>query len=157
MLADQEGIQLFAFHGKVNEEMNGREGGTFSKDVLKAKNGRWTFYDATAELKIGDTLYYWTYVDYFDGKNKLGYANDDQVFVVNELLDKRTALNTSSRPPTITNKTPDVEILPNGCKASRTISKNQKMCEGQEIFSEDFEKLRPEFWNTEVKFAGKPV
>jgi hypothetical protein len=25
---DQEGIKLFAFHGKINEEMNGREGGT---------------------------------------------------------------------------------------------------------------------------------
>lgn len=45
-IADQEGIKLFAFHGKINEEMNGREAGTFSRDITKAKNGRWTFYDS---------------------------------------------------------------------------------------------------------------
>lgn len=73
---------MFAFHGKLNEEMEGREGGTFSRDILKPKNGRWTFTDKTTKLKKGDILYYWTYVDYFDGRNKLGYTNDDQMFVV---------------------------------------------------------------------------
>nr|CAI5821560.1 unnamed protein product [Callosobruchus analis] len=50
-IPDQEGIKLFAFHGKLNEEMNGREGGTFSRDIPKPKNGRWTFVDKTTELK----------------------------------------------------------------------------------------------------------
>lgn len=62
--------------------MEGREGGTFSRDILKAKNGRWTFTDKTTKLKMGDILYYWTYVDYFDGIRKLGYTNDDQMYVV---------------------------------------------------------------------------
>lgn len=62
--------------------MEGREGGTFSRDITKAKNGRWTFTDKTTKLKNGDILYYWTYVDYFDGKNKLGYTRDDEKYVV---------------------------------------------------------------------------
>lgn len=62
--------------------MNGREGGTFSRDIVKAKNGRWTFIDKTTRLKPGDVIYYWTYVDYFDGERTLGYPNDDQMFTV---------------------------------------------------------------------------
>lgn len=62
--------------------MDGREGGTFSRDITKAKNGRWTFVDRLTKLKVGDVLYYWTYVDYFDGTNKLGYTNDDNKFTV---------------------------------------------------------------------------
>lgn len=89
-IPDEEGIQLFAFHAKVNEEMNGREGGYFSRDITKAKDGRWTFYDPQARLNIGDTLYYWTFVDYFDGERKLGYTKDDQSFRVTELLPKPT-------------------------------------------------------------------
>lgn len=81
-LLDQEGIRLFAFHGKINEEMNGREGGTFSRDIVKPKNGRWTFIDKTTKLKPGDVIYYWTYVDYNDGERTLGYPKDDQMFTV---------------------------------------------------------------------------
>lgn len=77
-----DGIKLFAFHGKINEEMNGREGGHYSRDITKAKNGRWTFVDTTAKLKPGDKIYYWTYVDYYDGVNKLGYQRDDQEYTV---------------------------------------------------------------------------
>lgn len=62
--------------------MNGREGGTLSRDILKAKNGRWTYIDKSVKLKPGDVIYYWTYVDYFDGERKLGYPKDDQMFEV---------------------------------------------------------------------------
>lgn len=62
--------------------MEGREGGTFSRDILKAKGGRWTFTDRATKLKKGDIIYYWTYVDYFDGRNKLGYTRDDQKYAV---------------------------------------------------------------------------
>ncbi|EDW31174.1 GL20727 [Drosophila persimilis] len=74
----EEGITLFAFHGKLNEEMEGLEAGTWARDIVKMKNGRWTFRDRLAVLKPGDTLYYWTYVIY----NGLGYREDDGTFVV---------------------------------------------------------------------------
>nr|3IE4_A Chain A, Gram-Negative Binding Protein 3 [Drosophila melanogaster]3IE4_B Chain B, Gram-Negative Binding Protein 3 [Drosophila melanogaster] len=78
-IPDEEGITLFAFHGKLNEEMEGLEAGTWARDIVKAKNGRWTFRDRITALKPGDTLYYWTYVIY----NGLGYREDDGSFVVN--------------------------------------------------------------------------
>ncbi|XP_060535589.1 beta-1,3-glucan-binding protein-like [Cylas formicarius] len=81
-IPDVDGIKLFAFHGKVNEEMEGREAGTFSSDVTRAKDGSWTFYDPNAKLSVGDTLYYWTFADYYDGENKLGYVKEDQEFTV---------------------------------------------------------------------------
>lgn len=67
--------------------MEGREAGTFSEDVRKPKNGRWTFYAPYAKLKVGDKIHYWTYVEHLG----LGYPNDDQLFVVkgkSEMLNK---------------------------------------------------------------------
>ncbi|XP_063910734.1 beta-1,3-glucan-binding protein-like [Zophobas morio] len=152
-IPDQEGIKLFAFHAKVNEEMNGREGGTFSRDITKAKNGRWTFYDPSAKLKVGDVIYYWTYVDYFDGKNKLGYANDDLQFVVKELLEKDTS---STKAPTVTTQTTEEVTESSGCKSSPTKLGNDATCSQKVIFHEDFNSLDNNLWSPENKFAGSP-
>lgn len=73
-IADHPGIQSFAFHGNLNSPMEGLENGQFSADVLKHKNGRWTFTDRKHEIKPGDILYYWLYVQ----KDSLGYRRDDQ-------------------------------------------------------------------------------
>ncbi|ALC42895.1 CG12780, partial [Drosophila busckii] len=67
-----KGITLFAFHGKLNEEMEGLEAGTWARDIVKVKNGRWTFRDRETRLKQGDVLYYWTYAIY----KGLGYRED---------------------------------------------------------------------------------
>ncbi|KAB0796440.1 hypothetical protein PPYR_10501 [Photinus pyralis] len=65
-LVDEDGIQLFAFHGKINSPMKGREAGIFSEDIRFAENGRWTFF-TNARLKPGDKLYYWIHL----GQTKL--------------------------------------------------------------------------------------
>ncbi|CAH0398892.1 unnamed protein product [Chilo suppressalis] len=49
---------LFAFHGKLNEEMNGLGAGQWSKDITRAKGDRWTFLDRNAVLKLGDKIYF---------------------------------------------------------------------------------------------------
>lgn len=54
--------------------MDGLENGQFSADILKHKNGRWTFTNRKHEIKPGDTLYYWLYVQ----KESIGYRRDDQ-------------------------------------------------------------------------------
>ncbi|CAH0546478.1 unnamed protein product [Brassicogethes aeneus] len=134
-IPDEEGVKLFAFHGKINEEMNGREGGTFSRDILKPKDGKWTFYDPTAKLNIGDKLYYWTYVDFFDGERKLGYPKDDQFHEVKEF-----------------------QVKPGECKQSQTTQngKSDKICSGKLIFEEHFKTFNPALWSPEVKFADAP-
>ncbi|XP_069688053.1 gram-negative bacteria-binding protein 1-like isoform X2 [Periplaneta americana] len=77
-IPDSPGVELFAFHGKVNEEMQSLEAGTMSQDVLRPKNGRWVFEDHRVRLKKGDIVYYWLYVK-VDG---LGYRKDDQIWIV---------------------------------------------------------------------------
>lgn len=75
-IPDEEGIQLFAFHGAINRELDGLEAGDMSKDVLKKRNGRWTFHERKLKLKKGDTLYYWLFVI----KDGLGYRLDDGIY-----------------------------------------------------------------------------
>lgn len=50
--SEQEGISLFAFHGKLNEEFEGREAGTWARDVVRVRNGRYTFRDRDTQLKV---------------------------------------------------------------------------------------------------------
>ena len=58
--------------------MEGLEAGQWARDITKAKGGRWTFRDRNAELKVGDKIYFWTYVI----KNGLGYRQDDGEWTV---------------------------------------------------------------------------
>jgi hypothetical protein len=77
-VSDEPGIQLFAFHGNVNKEMDGLEAGQMARDIIKAKNGRWVFKDDRVKLKVGDVIYYWLYVQY----EGLGYQKLDQSWTV---------------------------------------------------------------------------
>ncbi|XP_018335441.1 beta-1,3-glucan-binding protein [Agrilus planipennis] len=148
-IPDEEGIDLFAFHGKINEEFEGREAGTFARDIVKAKNGRWTFTDKTTKLKPGDIIYYWTYVIFNDNGNKLGYPRDDQKFIVQELV-PRDAVLTSS---TTTSTTPSGE---GQCIPSATQIGGRNACKNELIFEETFDTWRPDLWSLEQRFAGAP-
>ncbi|KAG5881365.1 hypothetical protein JTB14_005192 [Gonioctena quinquepunctata] len=161
-IPDEEGIKLFAFHGKINQEMEGREAGTFSRDILKPKNGRWTFTDTTTKLKAGDVIYYWTYVEYSaDGQNKLGYPKDDQMFTVTELVQQT---NTSTTPiPVATTAQPVQTTVHTGdssepCEQSVTTFNNgRRVCKGKIIFNDAFTtEVRKKFWTVQQKFAGAP-
>ncbi|EDV50613.1 gram-negative bacteria-binding protein 3 [Drosophila erecta] len=157
-IPDGEGISLFAFHGKLNEEMEGLEAGTWARDIVKAKNGRWTFRDRTTALKPGDTLYYWTYVIY----NGLGYREDDGSFVVTDY----SGNNDSPRPPVVPVSTkpwtppadPDIDIRL-GCTTPKTeVNGAPTRCAGQLVFVDEFNasKLDPNKWKSERRFADKP-
>lgn len=77
-IPDGLGLELFAFHGKINEPMNGLEAGQFSKDILKKCGDSWVFEDDTEKLVVGNTLYYWLFVI----RNRLGHRYDDGKFIV---------------------------------------------------------------------------
>lgn len=77
---------MFAFHGKINEDFDGLEAGQFARDITKARDGKWTFRDGQQRFKPGDVIYYWLYVDYFDGTRTLGYRREDQKYVVNRKI-----------------------------------------------------------------------
>lgn len=73
-IPDVPGIQTFSFHGNLNSPMEGLENGQFSAEILKHKGGRWTFMNRKHEIKPGDVLYYWLYVQ----KDSIGYRRDNQ-------------------------------------------------------------------------------
>lgn len=75
---DDDEIILFAFHGQINQPMEGLEAGVYSRDILRPKNGRWTFTDRKTKLHPCDIIYYWTYVI----KDGLGYRRDSQTYLV---------------------------------------------------------------------------
>lgn len=157
----EEGITLFAFHGKLNEEMEGLEAGTWARDIVKVKDGRWIFRDREATLKPGDVLYYWTYVIY----NGLGYREDDGVYTVNAYSENSQAggrpvtvpVNkpvTTPRPPDV----PDIDIRI-GCTPPKTVVNGiPTRCANQLIFTEDFTagKLDTSKWVAEHRFSSAP-
>ncbi|XP_026734112.1 beta-1,3-glucan-binding protein-like [Trichoplusia ni] len=168
-----DGFSLFAFHGKLNEEMEGLEGGQWSRDITKAKGGRWTFRDKNAELKIGDKIYFWTYVI----KNGLGYRQDDGEWEVTGFVNEDgspvgdlgptqepvtsgpTPTPTPYRPP-FRPPTPTPTQPPIVCQPSPTfvMGKNQ-VCKGSLIFSEDFDRTELKDltnWQAEVRFPEQP-
>ncbi|XP_031345751.1 beta-1,3-glucan-binding protein-like isoform X2 [Photinus pyralis] len=135
-IPDEDGIQLFAFHGKINSPMKGREAGIFSEDIRFAENGRWTFF-TNARLKPGDKLYYWIHVLY-DG---IGYEKDGEPFTVTELI-PRDGSTTTSTPPL--------------CELGQTKLNGKTACKGMLIFHETFSRLDKTKWKPEVKFPQVP-
>lgn len=77
-IPDEPGISLFAFHGKLNEEMSDLSDQTWATDVVSARNGRWIYRNRQQKLQPGDILYYWTTARY----KGLDYHNYNQRYVV---------------------------------------------------------------------------
>lgn len=129
-IPDEEGISLFAFHGKLNEEFDGLEAGEWARDIVVAKNGRWTFKDKLQRFKVGDVLYFWTYVIY----NGLGYSQYDGVHVVKGFINVKT------------------------CVKSVTQVNGMNPCVGDLIFEENFNEnsLNSSKWKIEHKFSSEP-
>lgn len=67
-----------AFHVKVNEDFDGLEAGQIARDILKVRNGRWTYQDHQTQLKRDDIIYYWIHVVY----QGLGYNTIDKSYRV---------------------------------------------------------------------------
>lgn len=161
-IPDQDGIKLFAFHGKLNEEFNGREAGTWARDITKAKDGRWTFVDTQTKLKVGDVLYYWLTVHYFDGEKELGFYRDDQEFVVQEVQPLPGNGNgNGGGPPGQNKKTtprpPQIQSTPPSCQLSKTVINDGKpVCKGKLIFQDEFQTIDSTKWKKDVLISGNP-
>ncbi|GBP49630.1 Beta-1,3-glucan-binding protein [Eumeta japonica] len=147
--SEDDGYSLFAFHGNLNEEMNGLEAGHWARDITKAKGGRWTFRDKNAKLKLGDKIYFWTYVI----KDGLGYRQDDGEWTVTEFVNEDgTPVDSSmvpAPPATPVPQTPQPGPAPIPqptpapapvCQASLTAVQGlASVCKGALIFNEEFD------------------
>ncbi|KAJ2943584.1 hypothetical protein O0L34_g16693 [Tuta absoluta] len=156
-----DGFSLFAFHGKLNEEMEGLEAGQWARDITKAKEGKWVFRDREAKLKIGDKIYFWTYVI----KDGLGYRQDNGEWTVTEFVNEDgtpadTSLVPTQGPVTSRPDRPDSTTHHPPCQLSLTVVQGRNnICKGTLLFSEEFEKggLKDlTNWEPEVKFVEEP-
>lgn len=48
------GITLFVFHGRLNEKFDKRESGTWDRDIVRVREGRFTFYERDTVLKVSE-------------------------------------------------------------------------------------------------------
>ncbi|KAI8426001.1 hypothetical protein MSG28_004977 [Choristoneura fumiferana] len=148
--------------------MDGLEAGEWARDITKAKEGRWTFRDRNANLKLGDKIYFWTYVI----KDGLGYRQDNGEWTVTEFVyENGTKVDVGNNPnyqpenpkptaqPTPAPK-PNVSGHPDPCVASKTVVLGKgTICKGALIFSEEFDKstLKDQSsWDAENKFPDEP-
>ncbi|CAH0693960.1 unnamed protein product [Spodoptera exigua] len=176
---DDDGFSLFAFHGKLNEEMEGLEAGYWSRDITKAKNGRWTFRDRNAELKIGDTVYFWTYVI----KNGLGFRQDNGEWTVTGYVNEEgnpvnaqdgSLIEAAPAPSAVPlSASPDQDQAPSEpegralppniqypCQLSLSkVNVPGFVCRGQLLFEDNFNSAleRGKIWTPEIMFPGEPV
>ncbi|XP_065362515.1 gram-negative bacteria-binding protein 3-like [Calliphora vicina] len=146
----EKGITLFAFHGKLNEEMEGLEAGTWAHDILKHNHGRWTFRDRSTKLKLGDTLYYWTYVIY----KGLGYREDDGVYVVRQYFNVTDIAVMDGPTVTTTTAMPNPNCLPTVTRVNGAPVR----CSGQIIFEDKFKGLSLDSskWTVERRIPQQP-
>ncbi|XP_049706441.2 beta-1,3-glucan-binding protein [Helicoverpa armigera] len=163
-----DGFSLFAFHGNLNVEMEGLEAGQWARDITKVKDGKWIFRDRNAELKLGDKIYFWTYVI----KNGLGYRQDNGEWTVEEFVNEDGSPVDPSNvpqprptpPPTQPTYRPTIPTQrptqPPKCQTSATVVAGRSpVCRGSLVFSEDFERtsLRDlNSWTAETKFPEEP-
>ncbi|RZF33477.1 hypothetical protein LSTR_LSTR010133 [Laodelphax striatellus] len=171
-IPDHPGITLFAFHGNFNKDFeNGHEAGEVAVDVLRKKNGFWTYTNRSKKLKEGDIIYYWLYVI----KDGLGYERLFQSYLVDGFIDEgpgtpskpTTTTTTTTRrpttkptirptqaPPPLQPVTDDIDIRnpgPGECKETVTTVNGEKACSGYLIFDSDFSRLEKN-WTREVHF-----
>ncbi|OXU21136.1 hypothetical protein TSAR_005182 [Trichomalopsis sarcophagae] len=91
-IPDEPGITLVAFHVKFNQEFNGLEAGTIARDIMKPKNGRWTYEDKSTRLNENDVIYYWVHVVY----NRLGYNLLEQEHTVTDFYEYQDSKPTTN-------------------------------------------------------------
>ncbi|XP_012272886.1 beta-1,3-glucan-binding protein 1 isoform X2 [Orussus abietinus] len=146
-IPDEDGIRLVAFHVKFNEDFNGLEAGTIARDIIKKRDGRWTYEDKTTKLKPGDTIYYWLHVVY----EGLGYNLVDQQYNV-------TRYYNEDGTPVKFNYNPE-ENRP--CSASLTQLKvpeagGRKVCTGELLFEDHFDNVNESAWLVNERFSTGP-
>ncbi|KAG5309160.1 BGBP protein, partial [Pseudoatta argentina] len=145
-IPDEHGITLVAFHININEDFDGLEAGRFAKDILKVRNGRWTFQDKQVQLRRDDIIYYWIHVVY----QGLGYNLIDQSHRIVGFFnsDGTQYIDGTTQSPRSCTTTSITWIYEKG--------EQRQACPGQLIFEDNFDNLDNTKWNEWKRFSGSP-
>ncbi|KAH8316436.1 hypothetical protein KR067_008046 [Drosophila pandora] len=63
-IPDEEGITLFAFHGKLNKPIDNLSDQDWAADIIRPTKGRWVYENRDVSVRPKDVLYYWLTVRY---------------------------------------------------------------------------------------------
>lgn len=75
-IPDGPGLRIFGFHANVNKIIRPTQHGDVAGDVYVARDGRWSYENSGVQIKNGDVVNYWIYVQ-VDGAN---YKKVDQTW-----------------------------------------------------------------------------
>lgn len=143
-IPDEHGITLVAYHIKFNEDFDGLEAGHIAKDILKLRNGRWTYQDRHTELKRDDVIYYWVHVVY----QGLGYNLIDQSYRVIDFYNYDGTKYIRNKVEENCTTTSATWIYENGGQ--------RQVCPRQLLFEDNFDNINSTIWNSIQSFAGAP-
>ncbi|XP_053690091.1 beta-1,3-glucan-binding protein 2-like [Sabethes cyaneus] len=174
------GITLFTFHGKANQRFfDEHEIGDWAQTISRPKDGRFTFVDRKAELKLGDVIYFKTIMAH----NGITYRGNYGVHEVSKYSgttprgDGGGGRKTTTLPPfvyknnerrtkgvdpdttrTISTQTSAEELGHKECDTAQTQVNGRRVCPGKLIFEETFDagKLNERKWRIENRFASDP-
>ncbi|XP_055629565.1 beta-1,3-glucan-binding protein [Toxorhynchites rutilus septentrionalis] len=149
-IPDTPGIKLFAFHARVNSPFSGFEEGDFTQDVSAPENGHWVFETTKANVKEGQSIYYWFYVQHND---KAYWVADKKHIVRKNMPATTTTTTTTTEKPkttkTKTTKTTTTTAPP--CMSTVTTVNGGSTCAGNLIFEDTFQTLDLSKWQREVR------
>uniref|UniRef100_A0A182KEJ1 CBM39 domain-containing protein n=1 Tax=Anopheles christyi TaxID=43041 RepID=A0A182KEJ1_9DIPT len=140
-IPDTPGLQMFAFHARLNKPFEQFEEGDYTEDItVPDEEGRWTYDTNKPALPNGTIIYYWVYVQFANE----GYWLTDK---------KHTVIRTkaTAAPRTTTTKPTTTTVPP--CPATlTTLNGGQSTCAGKLIFEDTFElgSFAPK-WQHEVR------
>lgn len=77
-LLDAENVTFFAFHGRLNQELANGEPGEFSGEIRASEGGKWVYEKSGVDLKIGDMIHYWVFVQH----GRLGYRREGANYTI---------------------------------------------------------------------------
>lgn len=71
-------MTFFAFHGRLNENLSDGEPGEFIGEIRRPEGGRWVYKKHDLDLKEGDKIFYWVFVE----SGRLGYSLNNKEYTI---------------------------------------------------------------------------
>ncbi|KPI97194.1 Beta-1,3-glucan-binding protein [Papilio xuthus] len=133
-----DGYTQFSFHGNLNEWMRGiAVGKNWEVDRTDFINGSWIFTDLDTDLRLGDKIYYWAFVE----KNNIRYIQGNREWTVTDFVRDRINVNSGKEQKRTTEHVPSpVTTGPSTtCLQSQTaVLGRTRICKGDLLFGEEF-------------------
>ncbi|XP_041772752.1 gram-negative bacteria-binding protein 1 [Anopheles merus] len=150
-IPDMPGLQMFAFHARLNKPFDQFEEGDYTEDVTAPDgDGRWMFDTNKPALPNGTIIYYWVYVQF---ANEGYWLTDKKHTVIRTKATVAPKSTTTTTTTTTTTVKPTTTTPPPCPPTLTTFNGGQPTCAGKLLFEDTFEQgssFAPK-WQHEVR------